>query len=168
VHIYYYSQYLLIDARIAKTIAKPSSKVYMLLLSIFSSQEMTKAISRHTPVSTSLEFLSDEPWSDVCARTLMKISVALNPPVLMIANYSVHITATRVISKPGLPLNSEDDYVLVLKHLSKSKGDNVILSATICEKIQPGSDSEVNKENNKEAEKSKSKSKKVHFQCISI
>jgi hypothetical protein len=98
---------------------------------MFASQEMTKAVSRRTPVSASLEFLSDEAWNDVCARMLIKILATLNPPVLTITNYSVHVTATRVISKPGLPLNSEDDYVLVLKHLSKAKGDNVILSATI-------------------------------------
>ena len=128
---------------------------------------MTKAVSRRTPVSASLEFLSDEPWSDVYARMLIKISAALNPPVFMIANYSVHVTATRVISKPGLPLNSDDDYALVLKHLSKAKGNNVILSATICKKTQPGSDPEANKEN-KEAEKLKSKSKKVRLQPISI
>lgn len=86
----------------------------------------------------------------------------------MIANYSIHVTSTRVISKPGLPLNSEDDYALVLKHLSKAKGDNIILSANICEKIQPGSESEANKEN-EAAEKAKSKSKKVcSLQSIGI
>jgi hypothetical protein len=122
---------------------------------------MTKAVSRRAPVSASLEFLSNESWSNVCSEMLTKISVALNPAVLMIANYSIHATSTHLISKPGLPLNSEDDYTLVLKHLSKAKGDNVILSATICEKPQPGSDSEANKEND-EAKKSKSKSKKVN------
>jgi hypothetical protein len=154
--------YLLIDTRVAKATAqaKPSSRFYTLILSMFSSQEITKAVSKRTPVSASLEFLSDDPWSTLCDQMLVKISAALNPHLLIIENYTVNVVSTRVISKPGLPLNSEDDYALVLKHLSKAKGDNVILTATICEKPQPGLDSEANKEN-EEAEKLKSKSKKV-------
>lgn len=164
---YYYLQNLFIDTRVAKATAKPSSaepKVYMLLLSIFSLQEMTKAVSRRTPVSASLEFPSDEPWNNVCTQILTKISAALNPPALSIANYSVHVTATHIISKPGLPLISADDYSLVLKYISKAKGD---ILATICEKTQPSSESEAGKEN-KKAKKSKSKSKKVHLQLISV
>lgn len=163
---YYYSWYLLIDTRVAKDTAnrpKPTSesKFYTLLLSMYSSREMTKAASKCAPVSASLEFLNNKSWTNVCSQILTKISAALNPPDLMITNYSIHATSTRVISKPGLPLNSEEDYALVLKHLSKAKGDNIIISATICEKPQPGSDSEANKEND-EAKKSKAKSKKVY------
>jgi hypothetical protein len=99
---------------------------------------------------------------------LTKISAALNPFVPMIANYSIHVTSTRVISKPGLPLNSEGDYALVLKHLSRAKGDNVILMVTICEKQLADSDSAANKEN-EAAEKLKLKAKKVHnLQLIGI
>lgn len=133
-------------------------KSYTLSVSIFSARELKKPASKRVPHTGTFPFSDNEPWSTVAAQLLVQISVALFPLVLDISNYTVNVLATCVIPKPGLPMNSETDYALVIKHLASSKAPNLIVNATVNKKSDAsGRSLSPDKENDKESAKNKKK-----------
>jgi hypothetical protein len=80
------------------------------ILSIFSADEIKKAVAKRCPKTLSLQLTTDEPWDTIKAQLLVKISQALNPKVIDYNNYTVMFFIPRVFPKPGAPLQSDDDY----------------------------------------------------------
>jgi hypothetical protein len=131
--------------------------LYTLSVSIFSAQEQKKPASKRVPHTGTFLFSDNEPWSTVATQLMVKISVALSPLVLDISNYTVNVLATRVIPRPGLPMNSETDYALVIKHLASSKAPNLIVNVTVNEKSDASGHAGSDKENDNESAKKKKK-----------
>ena len=102
-------------------------------VSVFSSAEMKKAVSKRVPKSSSFQLRTDEPWDTTKAQILVKISDALGMGAnLDFSQYNCMVVIPRVITKPGQPLTSDADYALLLNRISSAKlKDPIIASVTI-------------------------------------
>jgi hypothetical protein len=124
---------------------------------IFSTAEMTKAVNKRVPKNASVQLQTDEPWDTFKAQLLVKITDALNPKTIDLANYNAMACISRIISKPGAPLNTEDEYTMFINRLTSSKAKDGVLANVTITQLNDGS----NKENipDKNASQSKKKSK---------
>ena len=83
------------------------------VVSFFSFAEMKKAVSKQLPKCSSFQLHSEEPWDTVKAQLLVKISDALGDAAhLDFSEYNLVVSILRVISKPGIPLASDNNYDL--------------------------------------------------------
>jgi len=123
---------------------------------VFSAADMKKACNKRTPKQASFELSTDEPWDTLKAQFLVRITNALNPTTIDLGNYNLIALVTRIVPKPGSPLNTEGEYAIFLKKLADGKAkDGVSAHVTITEL-----DNGDNKENAPEKDdKKKSKDK---------
>lgn len=125
------------------------------VVSLFSSAEMKKAISKRVPKSSSFQLRTDEPWDTLKAQLLVKVSDGLGDAAnLDFSKYNFIVSILRIISKPGLPLTSEADYDLLLTKIKAGKVKEPILANVTITQLE-----EVDQVNNKENENEKSKKK---------
>ena len=108
----------------------PSNLKIDYILTMFSATEMKKPASRREPKKSSLQLAADEPWDTVKAQLLVKIDDLLKPSTLSIDDYEILFTIPRVVAKPGYPLASATDYVILLER-SKSKLVQLTISTVI-------------------------------------
>ena len=130
-----------VPTAVPTTVPTPDAILFTYVSTIFSAADMEKAVSKWTPRSLSFQLQSNEPWDTVKAQILVRISTALNPPILDFAHYRVVVSIPRIISKPGMPLASESDYAILLQRTS-GKGKNGILVALTIIQIDTGVDKE--------------------------
>ena len=97
---------------------------YMLMLT--SAAELKKAASKRITKSANLQLNSDEPFDTFKAQILIKISQALKPQTENIADYEICCTINRLISKPGMDMESEVDYVMMVESALKSKYPHIV------------------------------------------
>ena len=102
-----------VPAAVPTTVPAPDSILFTYVSTIFSVADMEKAVSKRTPRSLSFQLRSDKPWDTVKAQILVRISTALNPPILDYAHYRVVLSIPCIISKPGMPFASEIDLLRV-------------------------------------------------------
>ena len=112
------------------------------ITTVFSAADMKKAGNKRNPKQASFVLSTDEPWDTLKAQFLVRITNALNPKVIDLANYNLIALVTRIVPKPGSPLNTEDEYAIFLNKLSDGKAkDGVSAHVTITE-LDNGDDKE--------------------------
>ena len=121
------------------------------IIAIFSPAEMKKPVTKREPKKMSLRLSTDEPWDTIKAQILVKIDAALNPRSINFENYSIAYTIPHIISKPGYPLSSTDDYALLVNRASKPKLVHLHVTPVV------GPDDKENQPANDDAEKTKKK-----------
>ena len=128
-------------------------------VSVFSSAEMKKAASKRVPKCLSFQLHTEKPWDTLKAQLLVKVSNALGDAAsLDFSKYNFVISILRVISKPGLPLTSDNDYDLLLTKIKAGKVKEPILANVAITQLDDGVDEN---ENEPAAnDKSKKKSRK--------
>ena len=105
------------------------SQVVNYAVSVFTSAEMKKGISKRVPKCSSFQLRTDEPWDTLKAQLLMKVSDALgDTAILDFSKYNFIVSILRVVSKPGLPLTSDNDYDLLLAKIKAGKVKDPILA----------------------------------------
>src|SRR3981189_3459137 len=90
------------------------------LLTICCAADMKKAVSKCSAKTHSFQVGIDEPWDTMKAQILAKITITLNPSILNLADYTFMCMIPHVIPKPRLPLGTDDDYAILLEHVSKA------------------------------------------------
>jgi hypothetical protein len=123
-------------------------------LAILSATELKKPVSRQEPKGASFTLATDKPWDTLKAQLLAKIDSALQPRKINFADYQIKYQIPRVLSKPGLDLNCEEDYADLVDRSHNIKAN----PPTININIRPIS-GDNDKEN--EEEDSSGKTKKV-------
>ena len=138
----------------------PIEITYMLTLT--SVAELKKTVSKRKTKSANIRLNSDEPFDTFKAQVLVKISHALKPRTENIANYEIRCTINRVISKPGMDVESEEDYAMMVESALKSKSPHIV---NICvEEIEGVAGANKENEQNEDSddnETGKKKKKKV-------
>jgi hypothetical protein len=134
-------------------------------LAILSATELKKPISRQEPKGASLTLVTDEPWDTLKAQLLVKIDSALQPSNISFADYHIKYYIPRVLSKPGLDLQSEEDYEDLVDRSRNIKSNPPTINVNI-RPITGGSGRDNEKENKEE--NSSAKTKKVHVASLLI
>ena len=126
---------------------------------IFSAVEMGKIISKRVPKNSSFQLQTDEPWDTLKAQLLVKITDALNPPIIDFTHYNVMIGIPRIVAKPGMPVTSEAEYTMFLNRIPQGAGKpkSFLANVTITQ-LDTGHDKE-NAPDAPDASKSKKKTK---------
>jgi hypothetical protein len=133
------------------------------MLTLTSAVELKKAASKRKTKSANLRLNSDEPFDTFKAQILVKISQALKPRTENIANYEIRCTINRVISKPGMDVESEADYVMMVESALKSKSPHIVNIGV--EEIAGANKENEQNEDSDDNEAGKKKKKKVRI-CI--
>jgi len=90
---------------------------------------MKKGISKRVAKCSSFQLHTDEPWDTVKAQLLVKVSNAMGDDVVLnFSKFNFMVSILRVISKPGVPLISNDDYNLLLTKIKAGKVKEPILA----------------------------------------
>ena len=134
-------------------------------LAILSATELQKPVSQQEPKGASLTLATDKPWDTLKAQLLAKIDSALQPCNIILANYQIKYQIPRVLSKPGLDLNCEEDYADLVDHSHNIKSNPPTINVNI-QPISGGSGRDNVKEN--EEEDGSGKTKKVHVASLPI
>jgi hypothetical protein len=125
--------------------------------SIFSTAEMKKTLNKRVPKNASFQLQTDEPWDTFKVQLLVRITDALNPTTIDLANYNIMACISRIITKPGAPLNTEDEFTMFVHRLTSSKAKDGVLANVTITQLDDGNDKENIPE--KDAGQSKKKSK---------
>ena len=105
------------------------SQVVNYAVSVLTSAEMKKGVSKRIPKCSSFQLRTDKPWDMVKAQLLVKVSNAIGDGVLLdISKFNFMVSISRVISKPGVPLISDNDYDLLLTKIKLGKLKEPILA----------------------------------------
>jgi hypothetical protein len=105
------------------------SQVVNYAVSVLTSAEMKKGVSKRVPKCSSFQLRTDEPWDTVKAQLLVKVSNAIGDGVLLdVSKFNFMVSISRVISKPGVPLISDNDYDLFLTKIKLGKLKEPILA----------------------------------------
>ena len=102
-------------------------------VSFFSSAEMKKLIAKRVPKCSSFKLCSEESWDTLKAQLLVKVSNALGDAAnLNFSKYNFMVSILRIVSKPGIPLTSDNDYDLLLTKIKARRvKDPIIANITI-------------------------------------
>ena len=142
----------------------PTVKQIAYMLTITSAAELKKAAAKRKPKTQNLHLDSDEPWDTFKAQILVKISTAIKPTNINFNNYTLQFSVTHLVPKPGMPIDSEGDYLFMIEQAVKTK--TLMVSITINEDVkEDGSDKENNEGSDKEEENKKQR-KKVSIQPV--
>ncbi|KAF9003609.1 hypothetical protein BDQ17DRAFT_1213759, partial [Cyathus striatus] len=87
------------------------------VLAVFSAEQLALPISKRVSKGATMYLSTEEPWDTMKAQILVKISQLLDPKILDFDNYKVTATIPRIIAKPGIPLASDSDYMLLTQRL---------------------------------------------------
>jgi len=126
------------------------------MLTLTSAAELKKAASKCKTKSAN----SDEPFDTFKAQILVKISQALKPQTENIANYEIHCTINCIISKPGMDVESEADYVMMVESALKSKSPHIV-NISVEEIAGANKENEANEDSDDEVGKKKKKKVRI-------
>lgn len=101
------------------------------ILAVLSVDEQKKPVLRQDAKTVSLTLASDEPWDTLKAQLLVKIDCALNPPKINFADYEIKYHILRVLPKPGLELETDQQYQNLIQHSRDIKGNTPTISITV-------------------------------------
>jgi hypothetical protein len=99
-----------------------AAKKILYMITLTSAPEMQKPPSKRRCKTANICLNSDEPWDMFQAQLLVKIDQELKPKKSDIAAYKIMCTITHIISKPGMCLQSEEDYSIMIEKILKVKG----------------------------------------------
>jgi len=152
------SQHSLVDHLVEpQPEVQPAEVTY--IISIMSATEARKTVvSKRASKSAYLKLNTDEPWETMQAQLLVKIDHALRPSQIQYDQYEIKFYITRVLPKPGLSLDSETDYNLMI--LKARKLRDLTINITIVQLV-----SDDDKENEAEVEEVTKPKKKAVRVC---
>ena len=114
-------------------------------VSVFTSAEMKKAVSKRVAKCSSFQLHTDKPWDTLKAQLLMKVSNAIgDDATLDFSKFNFMVYILCVISKPGLPLTSDNDYDLLLTKIKARKLKEPILANATVTQLNGADDKENN------------------------
>jgi hypothetical protein len=119
----------------AVTTTGSKNLTYMVL--VFSADEMKKVQSKRVAKSYTLQLDTSEPWDTMRAQLLSKIDNALQPRPLDFTLFDISFAIPRIVPKPGMPLETEASYSILLQRVCKIK-EPPIISISICQKRAAG------------------------------
>jgi hypothetical protein len=119
---------------------------------VFSADEMKKVQSKRVAKSYTLQLDTHEPWDTMQAQLLSKIDNALQPQPLDFTLFDISFTIPRIVSKPGMPLETEASYSILLQRVHNAK-EPPIISISICQKAAAGQQEDLNNANNAKGKK---------------
>jgi len=131
-----------------------------MVFSILSAFEAKKSPAKCKPKTQSVQFSTNKPWDTLKAQLLAKISIALNPPVIDLAQYNIMFYISRILLKPGLPLMSQEDFNIMNNRACNLTMKNPTINVLIVEKKNSSEKENVDEEAEEE-EQRKKKGKKV-------
>ena len=112
-------------------------------ISVFSSAEMKKSIAKWVPKCSLFKLHSEESWDALKVQLLAKVSNALGDAAhLDFLKYNFVVSILRVISKPGIPLTSDNDYDLLLTKIKAGKVKDPILANITITQLDGNNDKE--------------------------
>lgn len=123
---------------------------------VFSADEMKKTQSKRVAKSYTLQLDTSEPWDTIQAQLLSKIDNALQPRPLDFTLFDISFTIPRIVPKPGMPLETEASYSILLQRVSGCTGkakEPPIISISICQKAAAGQREDLNNGNNDKGKK---------------
>jgi hypothetical protein len=119
---------------------------------VFSADEMKKVQSKRVAKSYTLQLDTGEPWDAMQAQLLSKIDNALQPRPLDFSLFDISFTIPRIVPKPGMPLETEASYSILLQRVCKAK-EPPIININICQKGAAGQQEDLNNANNDKGKK---------------
>jgi hypothetical protein len=133
------------------------------MLTITSAAKLKKAAAKRKPKTQNLHLDSNEPWDTFKAQILVKISTTIKPKNINFDDYTLQFSITRLVPKPGMPIDLEGDYLFMIEQAVKTK--TPMVSITIDEDAK---EDESDKENNEGSDKEENKKqrKKVSIQPV--
>ena len=114
--------------------AEPSlgpPKTITYVISLFSTEELTKPESKQKPRNVSLDLKTDEPWDTMKAQLLVKIDIAFSPWRLKFDDYEVMYYIRGAITKPGIPLTNDAEYASLVDRVLRSASATPTVNITI-------------------------------------
>ena len=119
---------------------------------VFSADEMKKVQSKRVAKLYTLQLDTGEPWDTMQAQLLSNINNALQPRPLDFTQFDISFTIPCIVPKPGMPLETEASYSILLRHVCKAK-EPPIISISICQKGAAGQQEDPNNANNSKGKK---------------
>jgi hypothetical protein len=135
-------------------------KKILYMITLTSASEMQKSQSKRECKTANIRLNSDEPWDTFQAQLLVKIDQELKPKKSDIALYKIMCTVTRIISKPGICLQSEEDYSVMIEKILKVKGKSPPDVNIAINSINKSSDSDKENDSDNAEEEQGGKKKK--------
>ena len=87
---------------------------------------MKKCSAKRTSKTFTFQLDSSECWDTIKAQMLAKIDAAIEPRPLDFTLFDIKFIIPRIVSKPGIPLSSENDYLILLQHVCKPKNTPIV------------------------------------------
>ena len=126
-----------VDTPCTPILAPIVSQTINYAISVFSSAEMKKSVTKRVLKCLSFKLRSEEPWDT------LKVSDALGDAAhLDFSKYNFVVSILCVISKPGIPLTSDNDYDLLLTKIKAGKVKDPILPNVTIMQLDGSNDKE--------------------------
>ncbi|KAF4580524.1 hypothetical protein EYR38_003123 [Pleurotus pulmonarius] len=107
--------------------------------------ELALPVSRRSPTTSTLQFMTGTSWSIVEESILKDISDAIKSRPHLYTDFTVMATVPRLLPKPGLPLMSDKDYVLLIQRALEWKIKEPTINLAIHQRSAgPGRDDKEN------------------------
>ena len=135
----------------------PVVKKITYMLTIASAAELKKAAAKRKLKAQNFCLDSDEPWDTFKAQILVKISMAIKPKCLTFGNYTLLFSITCLVPKPGMPVETEADYLFMIEQAIKTK--TPMVNITIDENAKEAELDKENEESDQEEGNKKGKKK---------
>ena len=100
-------------------------------LMILLATELKKLASWQEPKRASFTLATNKPWDTLKAQLLAKINGVLQPNNISFANYHIKYYISCVLSKPGLDLESEEDYEGLVDRSCNTKSNSPMINVNI-------------------------------------
>ena len=142
----------------------PTVKQIAYMLTITSAAELKKATAKRKPKTQNLRLDNDEPWDTFKAQVLVKISTAIKPKNINFDDYTLRFSITRLVPKPGMPIDSEGDYLFMIEQAVKTK--TPMVSITIDEDAKEDESDKENNEGSDDDDENKKQRKKISIQPV--
>jgi hypothetical protein len=106
----------------------------MYIVSILSAPEADKPPYKQKPKIQSICLSADEPWDQMKAQILAKISITLNPHIIEFNDYDIMFFIPCNLPKPGLTLLNEEDYTVMTNRVHNLTSKDPTINLTVIEK----------------------------------
>jgi len=118
------------------------------VITIYGAEELSKASAKRVAIPALMELSKKEPWDTFKAQLLVRIDNALHPGSLDINNYNVMFYIPRILPKPGLVLQNQDNYTSLLMRAANLTSKTPTISLVVKQKKPTNNQNqEVDKEN---------------------
>jgi hypothetical protein len=133
----------------------PDVKKIAYMLTITSAAELKKAAAKRKAKTQNLRLDSNEPWDTFKAQIMTKIDAAIKPKNIDLDDYTILFSITRLVPKPGMPIDSEGDYSFMVEQAMKTKTPMVTITVD-----EDAKEAQSDKENDEDSDDEKKKRKK--------